>query len=188
MTPAKARGLVDQLQGVYQVSIRRAYDVLRFQKSSYFYRARRPSQAALRKRIKEIAATRMRYGYRRIHVLLQREGWHVNAKRIYRLYVEEGLQIRNKRPKRKVAAKLREDRRPPKAPNDVWAMDFLSDQLFDGRKIRVLTIVDAYSKISPAIDVRARYTGADVVATLDRIRKEHGMPKTIRVDNVLYSE
>lgn len=125
----------------------------------------------------------MRYGYRRIHVLLRREGWHANVKRIYRLYVEEGLQIGNKGPKRKVAAKLREDRRPPQAPNDVWAMDFLSDQLFDGRKIRVLTIVDAYLRISPAIDVRARYTGADVVATLERIRIEYGVPKTIRVDN-----
>ena len=183
MKPVKARGLVDQLQGIYQVSIRRACDVLRFQKSSYFYKARRPSQAALRKRIQEIAATRVRYGYRRIHVLLRREGWPVNAKRVYRLYVEESLQIRNKRPKRKVAAKLREDRRPPCAPNDVWAMDFLSDQLFDGRKIRVLTIVDAYSKVSPAIDARARYTGADVVATLERVCLAHGVPKTIRVDN-----
>ena len=108
--PVKARGLVDQLQGIYQVSIRRACDVLRFQRSSYFYKARRPSQAALRKRIQEIAATRVRYGYRRIHVLLRREGWPVNAKRVYRLYVEESLQIRNKRPKRKVAAKLREHR------------------------------------------------------------------------------
>lgn len=183
MKPAKARGLVDQMQGVYQVSIRRACDVLQFQKSTYFYKARRPSQAALRNRIREICATRVRYGYRRVHVLLQREGWRVNAKRVYRLYVEEGLQIRNKRPKRKVAAKLREDRHPPRAPNDVWAMDFLSDQLFDGRKIRVLTIVDAYSKVSPAIDARARYTGADVVATLDRVCAEYGLPKSIRVDN-----
>ena len=85
MKPVKARGLVDQLQGIYQVSIRRACDVLRFQKSSYFYKARRPSQAALRKRIQEIAATRVRYGNRRIHVLLRREGWPVNAKRVYRL-------------------------------------------------------------------------------------------------------
>ena len=99
------------------------------------------------------------------------------------LYVEIGLQIRHKRPKRKVAAKLREDRRAPTAPNEVWAMDFLSDQLFDGRKIRVLTIVDAYSKVSPAIDVRDRYTGADVVATLTRVCRDHGCPRTIRVDN-----
>lgn len=171
------------MQGIYQVSIRRACTVLRFQKSSYFYRARRSSQAGLKKRIQEIAATRVRYGYRRIHVLLRREGWRVNAKRVYRLYVEIGLQIRHKRPKRKVAAKLREDRRAPTAPNEVWAMDFLSDQLFDGRKIRVLTIVDAYSKVSPAIDVRDRYTGADVVATLTRVCRDHGCPRTIRVDN-----
>ena len=117
-------------------------------------------------------------------MLLRREEWRVNAKRVsIRLYVEIGLQIRHKRPKRKVAAKLREDRRKPTAPNEVWAMDFLSDQLFDGRKIRVLTIVDAYSKVSPAIDVRDRYTGADVAATLTRVCRDHGCPRTIRVDN-----
>lgn len=122
IAPAKARALVDYLQSVFQVSIRRSCATLCFQKSSYFYKARRPSQAALKKRIREIAETRVRYGYRRIHVLLRREGWQMNAKRIYRLYVQEGLQIRNKRPKRKVSAKLRDDRKPPEAPNDVWAM------------------------------------------------------------------
>ena len=124
----------------------------------------------------------MRYGYRRIHVLLRREGWLVNAKRVYRLYVEEGLQIRNKRPKRKVAAKLREGREMPGAPNKVWAMDFLADQLFDGTRFRVLTIVDAYTKVSPAIDVRQRYRGADVVETLERVTALYGLPKSIRVD------
>ncbi len=174
--------MVDYLQGAFRVSIRRGCALLGLQKSTYYYRARRPSQAALRLRIREIAETRVRYGYRRIHVLLRREGWAVNAKRVYRLYVEEGLQIRNKRPKRKVAAKLREDRRPASGPNDVWAMDFLSDQLFNGSKIRVLTIVDAFTKLSPAIDVRRRYTGADVVATLERVTREHGIPRSIRVD------
>ena len=75
----------------------------------------------MRKRIREIAETRVRYGYRRIHVLLRREGWQVNAKRIYRLYCEEGLQMRNKTPKRRVSAKLRDDRRPATAANDCWA-------------------------------------------------------------------
>jgi transposase InsO family protein len=106
------------------------------------------------KRIREIAETRVRYGYRRIHVLLQREGLAVNHKRVYRLYVEEGLQIRTKRPKRKVAAKVRSDRKPPSAPNEVWA-----------------------------IDLRLRYTGADVVATLNRVTGIYGVPQTIRVDN-----
>jgi putative transposase len=181
--PVKARGLVDYLQGVFGVSIRKACNVLLFQKSSYFYKPRRPSQAVLRQRIREIAQTRVRYGYRRIHVLLQREGWNVNVKCVYRLYTEEALQIWNKRPKRKVSAKLREDRRPPEGANDVWSMDFLSDQLFDSRKIKVLTIVDAFSKVSPAIDVRSRYTGADVVAALERITEEYGTPNSCRVDN-----
>ena len=171
------------MRGVWQVSIRRACSVLRFRRSTYHYKSRRPSQAALKKRIREIAETRVRYGYRRIHVLLEREGWQVNHKRVYRLYVEESLQIRNKRPKRKVAAKLREDRRPPSAPNEVWSMDFLSDQLFNGSKIRVLAIVDAFSRLSPAIDVRQRYRGADVVNTLQRVTAIYGMPKTIRLDN-----
>ena len=107
----------------------------------------------------------------------------MSHKLVYRLYVEEGLQIRSKRPKRKVAAKVREDRNPPTAPNDVWAMDFLSDQIFDGAKIRILTIVDAFSKVSPAIDVRQRYRGCDVVDTLERVTATHGLPKSIRVDN-----
>src|SRR6202021_3010674 len=125
-----------------QGSMRRACTVLRFQKSSYFYRARRSSQAGLKKRIQEIAATRVRYGYRRIHVLLRREGWRVNAKRVYRLYVEIGLQIRHKTPKRRVKAKLREARRPATRSNETWAMDFVHDQLATGTKLRVLTIID----------------------------------------------
>jgi transposase InsO family protein len=87
-------------------------------------------------------------------VLLQREGWTVNVKRVHWLYREMGLQLRNKSPKRRVKAQLREDRSVPTAANQVWAMDFVHDQLFDGRKIRVLTIVDTFSRLSPAIDVR----------------------------------
>ena len=107
----------------------------------------------------------------------------MNAKRVYRLYCEEGLQLRNKAPKRKVPAKLRVGRRPAAAPNEVWAMDFMSDQLFDGRRIRILTIVDAFSRLPPAIDVRQSYRGSDVVETLERVTRVHGTPKTIRVDN-----
>lgn len=183
MKPARRRQLVDDLRVVWQVSIRRACEVLRAGRSTYHYRSRRPSQAALIKRIREIAETRVRYGYRRIHVLLRREGWRVNAKRVYRLYREEGLQLRNKSPKRKVSAKLREDRCPASVPNEVWAMDFMSDQIFDGRRIRILTMVDAFTRLSPAVDVRPSYRGADVVATLERVTRIYGVPKTIRVDN-----
>ena len=165
------------------MSIRRACAVLGAGRSTYHYAARRPPQAVLSRRIREIAETRVRYGDRRIHVLLRREGWQVNAKRICRLYTEEGLQLRHKTPKRRVAAKLRGDRCPPAAPNEVRAMDFLSDQLFNGRRIRILTIVDAFSRLSPAIDVRPHYRGTDVVETLERVTAMHGTPKTIRLDN-----
>jgi len=90
--------------------------------------------------------------------------------------------LRNKSPKRKVAAKLRDDRTVATTPNECWSMDFLSDQLFDGRKIRVLTIVDNFTRLSPAIDARLSYRGADVVSTLERVSGVYGRPKRIRVD------
>lgn len=124
----------------------------------------------------------MRYGYRRIHVLLRREGWQVNPKRVYRLYKEMGLQLRNKTPKRRVKAKLRDGREKATQPNETWAMDFVHDQLATGRKLRVLTIVDTYSRYSPAVDPRFSYRGEDVVRTLERVCRETGYPKAIRVD------
>jgi transposase InsO family protein len=165
LKPARARQLVEYLRTSYRISIRRACGALRFDRSSYHYKHRRPEQASLRKRIRELSEARVRYGYRRIHVLLRREGWTINHKRTRRLYREEGLQLRRKTPKRKVSAKRREDRVAAIAANDCWSMDFLSDQLFDGRKIRVLTIVDNFTRVSPAIDVRLSYRGADVVAS-----------------------
>jgi len=174
--------MVDHVRGAWQVSIRRACRALPVDRSTYHYRSKRTGQAVLMKRIKEIAETRVRYGYRRIHVLLRREGWLVNAKRVCRLYREMGLQLRNKSPKR-VKAQLREDRSAPTAANQVWAMDFVHDQLFDGRKFRVLTIVDTFTRLSPAIDVRQSYRGGDVVDTLERVGGEVGYPKTIRLDN-----
>lgn len=126
--------------------------------------------------------TRVRYGCRRVHVLLRREGWPVNAKRIYRLYKEMGLQLRNKAPKRRVKAKLRDDRTETVHSDAVWAMDFVHDQLATGRKIRVLTVVDTFSRFSPVVDPRFSYRGEDVVATLDRACRSVVFPKTIRVD------
>jgi len=164
------------------VSIRRACGVLVVCKGTYHYKLRRSGQADLKKRIKEIAETRMRYGYRRVHVVLQREGWMINVKRTYRLYSELGLQLRNKTPKRRVKAKLREDRCPASMPNETWAMDFVHDQLALGNKIRVLTVVDIFSKFSPVIDPRFSYRAEDVVRTLERVCGDVGYPKTIRVD------
>ena len=118
--------MVDDIRAVWQVSIRRACEVLLTGRSTYHYRSRSAEQADLKKRIKGIAETRVCYGYRRIHVLLRREGWQVNPKRVYRLYKEMGLQLRNKTPKRRVRAKLRDDREEADASNQVWAIDFCS--------------------------------------------------------------
>lgn len=173
---------MDDLRANWQVSIRRSCAVLLAGRSSYHYRSRRPDQAELKTRIREIAETRVRYGYRRIHVLLRREGWRINAKRVYRLYREMGLQLRNKTPKRRVKAKLREDREEASRANETWAMDFVHDQLATGRRIRVLTIVDTFTRYSPAVDPRFSYKGQDVVETLERVCRHAGYPKTIRVD------
>jgi putative transposase len=173
---------VDELRGEWDVSIRRACAVLEVDTSTYHYKARRPDQAALKGRIQDICVTRVRYGYRRVQVLLRREGWIVNHKKTRRIYNELGLQLRNKMPKRRVKAKLRDDRVAATRPNDVWAMDFVHDQLATGRKIRVLTVVDTFSRFSPAADPRFSYRGEDVVATLERVCARVGYPKTIRVD------
>ena len=108
MTPARGREMIDFVRASFRVSIRRACRTVPACRATYHYRSRRPEQAPLRKRIREIAETRMRYGYRRIAVLLRREGWHVNVKRVHRLYRLEGLQMRLKPPRRRVMAKLRD--------------------------------------------------------------------------------
>lgn len=156
--------------------------MLRTETSTYHYKIKRRSQAALAKRIKESAETRVRYGYSRVHVLLRREGRVGNAKRIYRLYKELGLQLRNKVPKRRVKAKLREDRRPAIQANETWAMDFVHDQFATGRKIRVLTIVDMFTRFSPALEPRFSFRAADVVDVLERVGRQVGLPRMIRID------
>lgn len=101
-------------------------------------------------------------------------------KRTRRIYKELGLQLRNKTPKRRVKAKLRDDRRDAIAPNETWAMDFVHDQLATGRKIRVLTVVDPFSRFSPVLDPRFSYRGEDVVRILDQVCMVVGYPETIR--------
>lgn len=166
----------------WSVSQRRACRVLQFDPTSYRYKSRRLAQATLEAKIKEICQTRVRYGYRRVHVLLQREGWVINKKKTLRIYREMGLQLRAKTPKRRVKAKLRDDRTEATRAHETWAMDFVHDQLATGSKLRILTIVDLFSRFSPVIDPRQSYRGEDVVATLERICAETGYPHSIRVD------
>ncbi len=124
----------------------------------------------------------MRYGYRRIHLLLRREGWDVNAKRIYRLYREMGLQLRHKPPKRRVKAKLREGRCAASCSNEAWAMDFVHDKLATGSKLRILTVIDTLSRSSLAVVPRFSFRAPDVIEVLERASGEVGYPASIRVD------
>ncbi len=166
----------------WKVSVRRACRVLRFDPKSYRYRSRRPGQAALEDRIRTICQTRVRYGYRRVHVLLRREGWVLNEKRTRRVYNEIGMQLRSKTPKRRVKAALRADRTLPSRSGEVWAMDFVHDQLATGAKLRILTVIDTFSRYAPVIDPRIGYRAVDVVATLERVCRTMGYPRAIRVD------
>ena len=138
----------------------------------------------LRARMREIANTRIRFGFWRIYVLLRREGWKVNHKRIYRLYKAEGLNLRTKRPRRRKAAANRMDRIVLTGPNQSWSMDFVSDALFDGKKFRALTVVDNHTRECVAIEVAQSLTGDDVVRVLTNIAKErHQYPLRVQADN-----
>lgn len=125
----------------------------------------------------------MRYGYRRLHILLLREGYRSNHKRTYRLYREEGLSIGTKTPKRKRAWCYRSGRPEIAAVNRCWAMGFMSNALFDGRPFRLLTIVDCPTRESLAIVPRTNFRTFQVVEALERLARERGKPKTIRCDN-----
>ena len=147
------------------------------------YVSHRPDQAPLILRIRDLAATRTRYGYFRIYILLRREGWFVNHKRVYRLYRDDGLSLRLKRPRRNVSAANRDRQPAAAAPNEMWSMDFVSDALCDGRRLRALTVVDAFTREALAIDVDQGIKGEQVVEAMTRIALSRGAPRTIRVDN-----
>ncbi len=171
------------LQVCYGVSQRRACGVVEFQRSTFRYRSVADDQAALRIRLRDLAQARVSYGYRRLHILLEREGWKVNHKRVYRLYRQEGLGMRPKKSRRHVTACRRLERPLATGANEGWSMDFMSDELYDGRRIRVLTIVDNFTRESLAIEVAQRIGGQRVAEVLMRLGEERGLPRTIRVDN-----
>ncbi len=182
MKPAQKRAVVRYFRVGFRVSERRACRLVGVARSSYRYRSQAADQTALRLRLRDLATTRVRYGYRRLHVLLRREGWRVNHKRVYRLYREEGLGIRVKR-RKKLASAARMLPPPAYRPQERWSMDFLSDSLADGRRFRVLTIVDTVSRVSPAIEVGVSLTGERVVAVLERLKGTMGRPERIAIDN-----
>jgi len=183
LKPAKKRELVQFLKVGFRVGERRACRVLGISRSSVRYRSRKGPQNALRIRLKDLAAVRVRWGYRRLHVVLQREGWRVNHKRVYRLYKQEGLELRIKRRKKKRASAPRVPCLPATAPNDRWSMDFVSGRLTSGQAFPVLTIVDNVTRVSHALEAGFSMTGRHVAAALDRAVAVYGLPKAICLDN-----
>ena len=166
----------------FVVSERRACRVIGCHRKTYRYRSRAKDQTALRMRLRELASGRVRYGYRRLHTLLRREGWRVNHKRVYRLYRLDGLAVRSTVRKKRTSA-LRPLVPAAQAPNEQWSMDFMSDSLANGQRFRLLTIVDNRSRESPAIEVDRSLTGHRVVAVLERVAAQRRLPHTLQVDN-----
>lgn len=183
MTPSRRRPVVGYLHGAYRVSERRACRVARLPVSTFRYVSSQEPRTALRLRIREIAQVRVRYGYRKIRVLLNREGWKVGKKLVYRLYREEGLTLRHKPRRKRRAAMHRRERFRPTAPNQVWGLDFVADQLADGRRFRALTILDVFTRESLAIEVGQSLKGDDVVRALNVIQQKRGTPKLLFCDN-----
>jgi len=133
-------------------------------------------------RILDIASSRVRYGYKRIHVLLMREGWRINHKKVYRIYCQEGLNLRYRK-KRKHISRARLPRVDVTGINQCWAMDFMSDALFNGRRFRTLTMMDIYSRECLNIYADSSITGDKVVNILEALKPYRGLPERIRVDN-----
>ena len=179
----RRRVLVKELQVAYRVAERRACRALGFPRASHRYRSVRDPRAEIWIRLRDLATSRVHYGYQRLWVLLRREGWVVNKKLVYRLYCEEGLGIRRRKPRRRRSVQVREARPEMERINESWSMDFMADRLVGRERFRLLTLVDNFSRESLAIEVGQRLTGDDVVRVLERVAAERSKPQSIRVDN-----
>jgi len=165
-----------------RLSERRACGLIGVDRASARYRRRRSNDAALRERLRELAHERRRFGYRRLHVLLMREGWKVNHKRVYRFYREEGLAVRRRKRKSR-AAFVRQPLVAPTRVNQGWSMDFMADALAPGRRFRTLNIVDEYTREALAIEVDTSLPGARVVRVLEQLRQQGRKPEWMVTDN-----
>jgi putative transposase len=182
--PAHRRAVVTWARETYRVSERRACHATGVGRSLIRYRSVRPSHEPLRRRLHELAQTRVRWGYRQLHVLLGREGWRVNHKQVYRLYREEGLSMRRRSPKRRRSAVVRTALPTASQPNEHWAMDFMHDTLADGRSIRVWTMIDLFTRECLALEVASTFRGSDVAEHLAACGQDRGqLPTHISVDN-----
>ena len=178
------RKLARWAQEAYRISERHAARLVKLAISTLRYRSRKVFDEVLRRRLRELAGTHVRYGYRRLTVLLRREGWHVNAKRIYRLYREEELIVRSKQ-RRKMARRQRAVTTAlATRANQRWSMDFVRDKFGDGRSFRILTVVDQFTRECVVLEADRSMTGRKVAEALERAWEERGsLPESITVDN-----
>jgi putative transposase len=182
VTPAARREAVAHLRGAFEVSERRACSTLGADRTSVRYRSSRPDDAAVRARLRELASIRRRFGYRRLQVLLRREGIVMNHKKLRRLYREERLQVR-RRGGRKRALGTRAPIALPQGPNQRWSLDFLSDAFSDGRRFRMLAIVDDFTRECLVLVPDTSLPGLRVVRELDALIAARGRPAMIVSDN-----
>lgn len=183
MTTRQRRQAVTHLQAAFGLSARRACRLVHLSRSRWHYVPERPGRdQPLRERLRALASARPRFGYKRLHLLLQREGYGVNLKRVYRLYREEQLLVRPLRRRKRVAVP-RVQLAPVTRVNERWGMDFIHDSCTDGRRFRCLTIVDECSRECPHIEVGTSLPATRVIAVLDALAAEHGLPASIIVDH-----
>jgi len=181
--PAKRRARAQWIQETFHVSVVRACRLAGFSRAAWYRRSRAKDQEPLRLRLRDLAKARPRFGYLRLHVLLRREGWLVNKKRVRHLYRLEGLQLRNRVRRRKHMALHRGTAPPPTAQAQRWSTDFVHDQLLDGRPFRVLTLIDQWNSESVLLEPASGFRGARVAELLDEAIARVGRPVSITCDH-----
>ena len=169
------------MEAEHGLSERRACKLLEMERSSYRYEPRPDRNAVLREDLVKLARQKPRYGCRRLHALLSRRGQEVNVKRVYRLYVEEGLMVRRRKRKRLVRERAAEPRLT--RTNQEWAMDFIVDGLATGRMVRILSVVDAYTRECLALEADSSLGSGRVTRALDQLIGQYGRPEAVRSDN-----
>jgi putative transposase len=182
LKPVARKAAVARLVEQHGLSQVRACRLVGLNRSSMNYRPRRPDDSLLRQRLRELAAERRRFGYRRLGWLLEREGHVLNRKKLYRLYREEKLMVRRRRG-RKRALGTRAPMTVPNAINQRWSLDFVADALSDGRRFRILCVVDDFSRECLATVVDTSLGGVRVVRELDRLTAERALPRMVVSDN-----
>lgn len=167
---------------IHQLSERQACRAVGMCRSSFRYGTKPKDDEKIRSRLRELAQQRRKFGSPRLHTMLRREGYQINHKRTERIYREEGLSLRLKKRKKR-ASQVRVVMDRAERVNQHWSMDFVSDNLFSGRRFRVLTVVDDFSRECPGLEADHSLTGQRVTRVLDRIALTRGLPEVITVDN-----